>query len=59
VLAHVVIGIGLLVGVVEALETRVGHVLLVCSPRNALHVEQVGYRGDIGGNIVEIIYDNC
>ena len=55
VLAHVHVGKGLLVGVVEALEARIRHTLLVLGPRDALGVEQINNGGDVGREEVEII----
>lgn len=56
VLAHVVVGVRLLVGrVVEALEARVGEAFLVLGPRDALGVEQVHDGGHVGGDDVEVV----
>lgn len=54
-LPHIVPGHGDLVGVVEPLETGVGHVLLVFSPGNLLGIEQIRDGGDIGGHLVEVV----
>lgn len=55
VLADVVVGIGLLVGVVEALETSIGKALLVFTPRDSLGVQSIHDGGDVLGNLVEVV----
>jgi hypothetical protein len=55
VLPHVVVGLGLLVDIALALEARVRHVLLVSRPRDALVLEQVHERGDIGIDSLEVV----
>jgi hypothetical protein len=55
VLADVVVGIGLLVGVVEALETSIGETLLVFTPRDSLGVQKIHDGGDVGGNLDEVV----
>lgn len=55
VLAHIVVGASLLVGVIEALEAGEGHVLLVLAPRDALGIEQISDGGDVGRNLVEVV----
>lgn len=50
VLADIVVGTGLLVSPLEALETRVRHVLLVQRPTDALVLEKVDYRRDVRGH---------
>lgn len=54
-LADIVVGTGLLVGIVEALEARKRHVLLVFRPRDALGVEQVDHRRDVLGDLPEVV----
>ena len=57
VLANVVVGTGLLVAVVEALEAGVRHVLLVGTPRDALGLQQIYNGGDVGwdgGHVVMV-----
>lgn len=48
VLANVVVGTGLLVAVIEALEAGVRHVLLVGAPRDALGLQQIHNGRDVG-----------
>lgn len=55
VLADVVVGIGLLVGVVEALETSVGETLLVFTPRDSLGFQHINDGGDVLGNLIEVV----
>lgn len=55
VLADVVVGIGLLVGVVVALETSVGQTFLVFTPRDALGVQSINNGGDVRRNLVEVV----
>lgn len=55
VLAHVVIGLGLLVDVGLTLEARVGHVLLVGAPRDALVLEKIDQGRDVGVNLLEVV----
>lgn len=40
-LAHIVVGKGFLVGIVEALETRVRQVFLILAPRDAPGIQQI------------------
>lgn len=54
-LAHVVIGLGLLVDVGLTLEARVGHVLLVGAPRDALVLEKIDQGRDVGVNLLEVV----
>ena len=56
VLAHVVIVISLLVGIVETLETSVRHMLLVLSVRDALEVKDISDCRDVGGNLSEVVF---
>ena len=55
VLPHVVVGLGLLVDVALALEAGVRHVLLVSRPGNALVLEQVDKRGNVGIDSLEVV----
>ena len=55
VFAHIVRITGFLVGEVETLEPRVGQMLLILSPGNALGVEQVRDGGDVCGHRLEVI----
>jgi hypothetical protein len=55
VLPHVVVGLGLLVHITLALEARVRHVLLVSRPRDALVLEQVDERGNVGIDSLEVV----
>lgn len=55
VLANVVVGIGLLVGVVETLETSVGQTFLVFTPGDSLGVQQVNDSGDVGRDLPEVV----
>lgn len=55
VLAHIVVGAVLVVHPREALETRVGHVLLVKTPRDTVVLEQVNDSRDIARVAVEVI----
>ena len=55
VLAHVVVGKSLLVGVVVALEAGVRDLLLVLAPRDTLGVQQISNGGDVGRHLVEVV----
>lgn len=55
VFADVVVGKGLLVGVVEALETGVRKVFLVLAPSNVLGIEQIGHGRHVGWDLVEVV----
>lgn len=55
VLADVVVGMGLLVGVVVALETSMGEMLLVFAPRNPLSLQHINDGGDVLWNLVEVV----
>lgn len=55
VLADIVVGVGVLVREVEALESGVGDVLLVLCPRDALGVEKIHHRGDVCGDGEEVV----
>lgn len=54
-LADIHVRVRLLVGVIEALETSIWNTLLVLGPGNALGVEQIRNRGDVGWEEVEIV----
>lgn len=55
VLADVVVGIGLLVGVIEALEASVGETLLVFTPRDSLGVQKINDGGDVRRNLDKVV----
>ena len=54
-LADVVVGIGLLVGVIEALEASVGETLLVFTPRDSLGVQKINDGGDVRRNLDKVV----
>lgn len=55
VLPNVVIAVSFLVGIVVALETSIGNVLLVFSPRDALGVKQISNGRNVGRNLIEVV----
>lgn len=54
-LANVIVGESLLVGVVEALEAREWNMLLVLGPRDFLGLEQVHNSSNVGRGLVKIV----
>ena len=54
--AHIVVGIGLLVGVVVTLEASIWHMLLVLAPRDTLQIQKVGEGRDIRWDIMEEVF---
>lgn len=55
VLANVIIVISFLVRIVVALETGIGNVLLVFSPRDPLGVKQISNGGNVPRDLIEVI----
>lgn len=55
VLANIIIVVSLLVRVVVALETGIGNVFLVFSPRDSLGVKQISNGGNVPRDLIEVI----
>lgn len=55
VLADISVGVGLLVGEVEALEASIWQTLLVLTPRDTLNIEEINDGGDVSWESVEVV----